>query len=78
MVTNQDLLRLKGQRVRLVFNDGVTIRGRLVTVDPDRFEEQVVYEVDSIESTAGGARPELQPGGLYASDTGEIRTAEGL
>ena len=78
MIANEQLLRLKGQPVRLAFKDGVVIRGRLITVDPERFTEQVVFEVQAIEDEARGARPELRPGGVYASDTDEIATAEAL
>jgi hypothetical protein len=78
VIASDQLSRLKGRQVRISFNDGVVIRGRLITVDPDRLAEQVVYEVQAVEDAARGVRPELRAGGVYASDTGEIAKVEEL
>lgn len=76
MVPTEQLVQLKGQLVRLAFNDGLVIRGRLITVDPDRVADQVIYEVQAIEEGARGSRPELRVGGVYASNTDEIVSIE--
>jgi hypothetical protein len=58
------------------FVDGVVIRARIVSVDPERVKEQVVYEVTEIEHRPGGARPELEVGRHYASDVVEVAAAQ--
>jgi hypothetical protein len=69
-----DLVSLVRKTVRLRFRDGEYVIARVLSIDPDASENQVVYEVIEV-LTEGTETHDLQRASAFACSASELASA---
>jgi hypothetical protein len=77
-VDAQNIAVYRGQIVELAFTDGARLRAHIISVDPDRFEDHVIYDVLTVLDA--GAEPSTSKDTLLATSAQyitELRPTDG-
>lgn len=72
MVTFAQLRELLRKSAIVELTDGLTMVAVILDVQENEKENHVVYQLIEIRSLGRAKRPELKPGGHYATDIGEF------